>query len=188
MSFLFNIEGRAVFPNAETLLISPFKEIWERDESPNKENAIEDFAYIEFMTSMLKSNPFREYTEDRKEEVIIENIITQENWKPDELVKAAMDKVIEFQEEGSITYQYWMAAKQAAEKTIKFFMTFSLLERDDKGKPIYKPREITTAIGDTEKVLQSLDSLKKKVDEEVFDKTRNRGNKEISPFAKPDSL
>ena len=59
MAYLFQINGRAVFPNAETILISPFKDIWERDLSKNKENAIQEFAYIEFMTSMLKSNPYR---------------------------------------------------------------------------------------------------------------------------------
>ena len=31
MAFLFQVTDRAVFPNAETLLISPFKDIWERD-------------------------------------------------------------------------------------------------------------------------------------------------------------
>ena len=63
MAFLFQVTDRAVFPNPETLLISPFKDIWERDESTNKTVAIQEFAYIEFMTSMLKSNPYRQYPE-----------------------------------------------------------------------------------------------------------------------------
>ncbi len=70
MSFLFKIEGKKVYPNTETLLVSPFKEIWERDKSLDKEKAIQEFAYIEFSTSMLKSNPYREYTEDRKDEIL----------------------------------------------------------------------------------------------------------------------
>ena len=37
MAYLFQINGRAVFPNAETILISPFKDIWERDLSKDKE-------------------------------------------------------------------------------------------------------------------------------------------------------
>ena len=59
MAYLFKIEGKAVFPNEETLLIEPFKSIWERDTSKNKEYALEDFAYIEFITSLLKTNPYR---------------------------------------------------------------------------------------------------------------------------------
>ncbi len=77
MAHLFIINDKAVFPNPETLLISPFKDIWDRDRSPGKENAIQEFAYIEFMTSMLKSNPYREYPEAKKDEIIRKDIITQ---------------------------------------------------------------------------------------------------------------
>ena len=33
MAYLFKVEGKTVYPNDEVLLISPFKEIWERDKS-----------------------------------------------------------------------------------------------------------------------------------------------------------
>ena len=36
MAFLFVVENGVAKPNTETLLISPFKEIWERDNSDNK--------------------------------------------------------------------------------------------------------------------------------------------------------
>lgn len=189
MSLLFQIEGKAVFPNSETLLISPFKEIWDRDRTPGKENAIQEFAYIEFMTSMLKSNPYREYPEDRKDTVIRADIITQIDWQPDDLVLQAMEKVKEWQEDGSISYTYWMSNKKAAEKMIDFFNTFDINEVNPKTlNPIYKPRDITSAIADAEKTLTTLNALKKKVDEEVFESTRNKGDKIISPFADPNSL
>lgn len=189
MSFLFNIEGKAVFPNVETLLISPFKDIWERDDSTKKEVAIQEFAYIEFMTSMLKSNPYREYPEDRKHTIIAGDIIHIEDWQPDDLVKQAMEKVKEWQEEGSISYTYWMSNKRAAEKMIEFFNNFDINEVNPKSfNPIYKPRDITSAIADAEKTLTTLNALKKKVDEEVFETTRNKGDKVISPFANPNSL
>lgn len=189
MSFLFQIQGKAVFPNPETLLISPFKEIWERDVSSEKENAIQEFAYIEFMTSMLKSNPYREYPEERKDSVIRGDIITQENWQPDDLISQAIEKIKNWQEEGSISYTYWMSNKKAAEKLIDFFNNFDMEEKNMKTmNPIYKPGDITKAISDAEKTLTTLNALKKKVDEEVFESTRNKGNKIISPFADPNSL
>ena len=70
MAYLFSVEGKIVQPNTETLLVSPFKEIWARDKSKGKENALEEFTYIEFMTSMLKSNPYKGYAPEVKEEVI----------------------------------------------------------------------------------------------------------------------
>lgn len=188
MSFLFQIQGKAVFPNPETLLISPFKEIWERDRADRKENAIQEFAYIEFMTSMLKSNPYREYPEHKKESVIRADVITNIEWQPDDLVEEAIQKLKEWQEEGSISYRYWMSNKEAAEKMIDFFNNFDIDERNPKTmSPIYKPRDITSAIADAEKTLTTLNALKKKVDEEIFESNKIKGDKTISPFADPNS-
>ena len=189
MAYLFQINGRAVFPNPETILVSPFKEIWERDLSKDKENAIQEFAYIEFMSSMLKSNPYREYPEVKKDEIIRKDIITQIDWNPDELVLEGIKKIQEFQKEGSITYVYWMSNKSAIEKMIDFFNNFDIDERNLKsGMPIYKPKDITSAVADAEKTLATLSALKSKVEEELYEKSKMRSDKIISPFANPDSL
>lgn len=189
MSFLFEINGKAVFPKAETLLIPPFKEIWARDLSTEKENAIQEFAYIEFMTSMLKSNPYREYPEEKKDVIIRKDIITQIDWNPDNLLKEGMDYIINLQKEGSITYTYWMSNKNAIEKMIHFFNNFDIDERNFKtGNPVYKPKDITSTVTDAEKILTALNALKVKVDEEVYESSRSRADKVVSPFANPDSL
>ncbi len=189
MSFLFEINGKAVFPKAETLLISPFKEIWARDLSSEKESAIQEFAYIEFMTSMLKSNPYREYAEEKKDDIIRKDIITQLDWNPDNFIKDGMDYIINLQKDGSITYSYWMSNKKAIEKMIHFFNNFDIDERNFKsGMPVYKPKDITSAVTDAEKTLTTLNALKTKVDEEVYESSRSRADKKVSPFANPDSL
>ena len=46
MAYLFKVEGKTVYPNDEVLLISPFKEIWERDKSKGKDVARQEFSYI----------------------------------------------------------------------------------------------------------------------------------------------
>jgi hypothetical protein len=189
MAFLFTVTEKTVFPNTETLLISPFKEIWNRDKSKEKYSAIEDFAYIEFMTSMLKSNPYRQYEENKKEEKVRQAVITRKDWEPDELVKQAIHKVIQFHREASTTYNYYMAAKRAAEKMQDFFNEVDITEKNEKTfNPVYKPRDITSALNDTEKVLSNLKNLEKKVEEELYEETKNRSNKEISFFADPESL
>lgn len=184
MSILFNVEGKAVFPNPETLLLSPFKEIWERDKKKNKEFALEDLAYIEFISSMKATNPYRQYAENKKKEEVTKDIITRKNWKPDELIEKAIRKNIEFQTEASTTYSYYMAAKKVAEKMKDFFETVDINERNKAGMPVYKPADITRAINDTEKVLTNLKNLEKKVEEELYESVKTRNNKEISPFAK----
>lgn len=185
MSMLFQVEGKAVIPNTETLLIEPFKTIWNRDTTPDKVVAMDEFKYIEFTTSMLKTNPYAGYNEDKKAEVIIEQCVHMENWQPDELILQAQERVRAFQDDASPTYSYYMAAKRGAEEMKTFFLNFSMNEVNLKtGNPVYKPVDITRALKDTNDVLQRLDSMKKKVEQELFEVTKRRGEKTISPFAK----
>lgn len=189
MSFLFIIDGRVVNPNAETLMISPFKEIWGRDKSKDKEFAIKEFAYIEFMTSMLKSNPYREYSEQKKESVLRKEIINDDSWIADSLIQQGIDKIVQFQTEGSITYSYWMANKIAIEKQIEFFKNIDIGERNERtGLPIYKAVDIPNAVSASEKALLTINSLKSKVEEEIYEKNKNKSDKTISPFAELNSI
>jgi len=188
MAFLFEVTGKVVFPTAETLLTTPFKEIWERDKGKDKHKAIKEFTYIEFLTSMKKSNPYRQYSEDLKPIKVKEAIFGEEEWRPDDLVKAGLKKIKEFQKEASTTYSYYISAKKAAEKMKEFFEDVDINERNERGAPVWKPKDLTSALNDTEKVLANIKSLEKKVEEELFEETKTRSNKQISPFANPESL
>lgn len=185
MSYLFQIQGNSVLPDASILILPVFKAIWDR----NKDKAIslKELAYCEFMASPHRSNPFSGYPEHSRSSVIISSLFP-EGWKPDAVIQEAIDFIIETQTEGSVTYSYYMAAKSSADKMKGFFMDVDLYERDDNKKPIYKPKDITSALIDTEKVLQNLDSMQKKVEEECFDSVRTRSGKVVSPFADPKSL
>lgn len=191
MAILFEIRENSVIPYAEVLMVEPFATIWYRDITENKELAKKEFAYVEFLTSMLKTNPYREYSEDRKEGVVRKALFDSfmPNWKPDEYVMGAIGEVKKFQEEGSLTYTYWLSNKTAAEKLIDFFTDFDMNERNPKTfMPVYKPKEITSSLNDAKQTMSSLKALKDSVDEEVFEAVKNRANKVISPFANPNSL
>ena len=53
---------------------------------------------------------------------------------------------------------------------------------------VLKPKDVTAAMLDLDKLVTSLDVLKKKVEEDTFETVKTRANKVISPFANPDSL
>lgn len=190
MAYLFEVTTeKTVYPTAEILLVSPFKEIWKRDKSANKELALGEFAYIEFTTSMLKTNPYRQYPEARKESIVKLAVIGDEDWIADPLVEKAMNIIVEFQKQASTTYSYYMAAKAAAEKMQDFFLEVNLNKLNEKTKnPLYKPRDLTSALNDTEKVLSNLKALEKKVEEELYEEIKTKSNKVISYFADPESL
>lgn len=187
---LFEIQNQKAFPITETLLISPFKEIWERDKSTEKEIAIKELSYIEFMTSEKPSNPFKGYTEDQKEEKIISNLFKNKKWKPDKLVKSAVQDLISYQEEGSATYRLYIASKEAIQSLTEFFISPDILKQtNDRGVPIYKPADITRALKDVEEVSLKFENLGKKLKEGLKNiKTKVRSDKKISFFADKDSF
>ena len=178
MAYLFKVEDKIVKPTDEALQVSPFKDIWERDTSTNKEVALQEFTYIEFMTSALKTNPYRGYSEDRKETVVRQDVIKIPDWQPDELILAGMQKVKQFQTEGSESYSLYLSALVAKNKLQDFFNNFNINKVNSKtGAPIYKPRDITTALQDLDKTIVSLQSLEKKVEEDLFESAKIRGQK-----------
>lgn len=181
MSFLFTVEGTVAKPFTETLLIEPYKTIWERDKTKDKEIAIKEFTFIEFMSSKKSSNPYAGYADDEREEILKETLFNKD-WKYDPLVEKAMSDLVKFQTEASITYSYFNAAVIGAQEMKSFFLTFDMNERNKAGYPVYKPRDITSAIIDTERALSTLDALQEKVDKELFGISRTRGDKTINLF------
>jgi hypothetical protein len=189
MALLFEVKDRHVVPTVEALLVPPFNEIWERDKSKDKNVAIQEFAYIEFMASYKRTNPYREYPESKKEEIIRKDIIKTEGWEVDDLIKEGIRVLEEFQKDASISYSYYKSAKKAAESMQDFFDNVEIGEKNFKtGNPIYKPKDITSALIDTERVLQNLSSLAKKVEEELFDEVRLKAGKKVSIFANPENF
>lgn len=189
MSLLFNIENKIVKPTVEVLLLSPFKEIWNRDTSNGKFIATDEFTYIEFMTSVKKTNPYRGYTIEERKARLSKVLMKQDNYEPDELVLAGMEALLEFQQTASPTFNYFASATKAAYKVQTFFETFDLTQTNERtGMPLYKPKDITSALNDTERVLQSLLALEEKVNNELFESAKIKGQKTVSPFADPSTM
>jgi hypothetical protein len=180
---IFKIENKIVQPTTEVLLISPFKEIWEQDKTKNKTEALQHFAYIEFLCSPKKSNPYFGYTTKEIRDVKIKmDVYKDKDYILPKLVEEGIEKYKEFLNNASFNYSYFMSARGAAEKIKNFFDTFNMNERNKSGVPIYKPREITSAIIDSEATLQKLESLQKKIEQELLEQTKNKRNKEINYF------
>lgn len=189
MAHLFQIEDNAVVPYPEVLLIQPFKSIWNRDRSKSKEKALRDFTYIEFMTSAKASNPYSQTPRDMRHKSILKNLEFPSTWKVDEKIREGMHYIEEEQRKTSSAYLYYLSAVNAADKMTRFFNNVDISEVNPKTlNPIYKPKDITNTLMDTEKVLSNLDNLRKKIEAELFETVKTKADKVISPFADPKSL
>jgi hypothetical protein len=177
---VFIIEDNVVKPTPQILLISPFKEIWERDKSTKKDTARNELAVIEFMVSPLKSNPYKDYAEDLRKERLKEKFDVDFD---DELISKGIQLYTEFLYEASFSYQFLISAKEGA-MGVKEFITDTrakLAERTKAGSMLIKPKEITSALRDTEEVLKNLENLEKRVHEEMK-KAKTISNREIGHF------
>ena len=184
---LFRVEGTLVVPTEHALLIPPYSDMWEQDDSPKKENAKRAFAYIELNCSYKKSNPFKGYADEvRKEKV--GKAVYREDYKDfveTPLIVQGMELYHILRVEAAPTLQYYLAAKSGAEKMIKWLDTFDMETLNDRtGLPLYKPREITSALKDSYDVMKTLNTMEEKVYEQLFESVRTKGGKEINYFEK----
>lgn len=188
MSLLFRMEGVSVRPTEEALMVEPFATIWFRDGSKDKGKALKELAYIEFVASMFSSNPYRQYPEKEKPEVVAQGVFNAP-YKPDKLVLKGIELYKQMQTSGSESYRHYMNAKLAAEKTSDFIRGIDLSQLNPKTmNPVYKPKDVTDSLVKIEEVISNLSALRKRVSEELFEHVRTRAQKKISPFADPESL
>lgn len=188
---LFNVINQVVMPTTEILLISPFKEIWERDYSEHKFYAIKEFTFIEFMCSPKKANPFIGYTDkEERAKKIIANIYSKEivhvsiadKWMPDDLVIDGMKVYIQFLKEAAPSLSFLESAEKACDTLKDFFNTVDLHQTNAKGALLYKPRDITSALKDTESTIKQIFALREKVEQELFETSKTLKNRVINPY------
>lgn len=181
---MFIIEDNRVKPSPEMLLIPIFKQIWEDDTTEKKDIALLNFAYIEFVLSPKKSNPFSGYSKDIRAFKVIQSL-NIDTAQLHESIDEAMEIYKDFIENCSPSMAYYNSAVEAAEKLKMFFSTFNLNEKIAKtGAPMYKPADITRALQDTQKVVMTLEDLREKVEKEILENTKNRGNRTVKTFEK----
>lgn len=179
---IFIVENNIIKPSQHALLIEPFSNIWERDSSPKKEEAIRDYTFIELMGSLKKSNVFAGYSKDERRVKTLEYLSKVDEYTPDGLVEECLLEYIRYRDEASPTASFYEAALNGAKKMETFFNTFDLDDRTNNGGLVLKPGDITRALKDSQQVLQSLTALKAKVQSELFESAKTRNDKQINPF------
>ena len=139
---LFKYEGYKVVISEEALALKPFKQIWNRDRTANKDKAISELAYIYFM-----EDPASDYQylvdRDERSEAIIEGEGLPANWKPDKIVKEAMNFYSSFKTTSALILE---DTRKVAENLRKALPTLDITEEDDKGRPKHTIASITKAI------------------------------------------
>ncbi len=90
MMKLLKYEGYKVVIEPELLALKPFKQIWTRDKTVNKDKALAEIAFIYFMTDPRSDYQYL-VDDNERMEAIKEGEGLPPKWEPDRIVTEAME-------------------------------------------------------------------------------------------------
>lgn len=162
----------------EAFLVRPIRRLFNADRSERKEQFWRQISYMYFMINPASSYSYILDLDERSEQIIKQEGLP-EDFKPSDMLKEAMG----FYRQMTITpsQELLQSALIGAKKVGDFLRTVDLTEEDGKGKPKYQVSTITSALKDVEKIVSSLQSLQKKVEQELEeDNGKARGAQELT--------
>lgn len=175
---LFKYEGYKITISEEALLLKPFKEIWQRDKSKNKDKALQELGYIYFM-----SDPRSDYQylvdEEERSKAIKEGEGIPNSWNPDKAVLDAITFYKSFKPTSALLLE---DTRFAVDKLRKLLREIDLTQTDDKGKPIYTLNTITATIKQIPSLVKDLDEAEKTLSKEIMESSKVRGSQEKSMY------
>lgn len=171
---LFRYEAYKVTISEEALALKPFKQLWNRDRSVNKDRAIAELAYVYFMEDPASDY---QYLVDREErsKAIIEAEGMDSKWKPDKAVTEAMEFYASFKTTSALILE---DTRYAANNLRKSLRNIDLEAIDDKGRPIYTVASIISAIKQVPQLVKELSEAERAVAKEMAENNgRVRGQR-----------
>jgi len=175
---LFKCQGYNLTISEEAYTLKPFKEIWKRDKSKNKEQALAELAYIYFMEDTRSDYQVYIDKEERSKQVKLGEGL-KESWKPDKLVIEAQEFYASFKSEAALLLE---DIRVAITKLREFIKTIDLSATDDKGKPIYTLNTYTATIKQIPELITSLDEAERTIAKETIGNDKVRGSVEKAMF------
>lgn len=175
---LFKFEGYNITISEEALLLKPFKNIWKRDRSINKEKALMELGFIYFFCDVRSDYQYIIDEDDRLEQIKIGQGFPKD-WKPDSVIKEAMMFYNTFKPISALLLE---DTKFAVDKLRKLLRDIDLTATDDKGKPIYTLNTITATIKQVPSLVKDLDEAEKSIAKEIAQNDKVRGSQEKAMF------
>lgn len=171
---LFKYEGYKIEISEEAFALKVFRQIWNRDRTSSKDKAIMELGYVYFMVDPRSDYQYL-VDEEERSKAIIEGEGLPSNWKPDKLIKEAMDFYGKFKPTAALLLE---DTRYAVDKLRKLLRDINLDEKDDKGKPVYTLNTITATIKQVPSLAKDLDEAEKALASEMRNQGKMRGQGE----------
>ena len=160
-----------VIPTEECFLIKPFRDLYNKDKSKNKEKFMQTLSVVYFYADPRSSYSYISNDEER-----LHAIVEQEGL-PDNYTIDGIKDIIELYKKHTITSSYKLLqdTRIAADKVGYFLANVNLFEEDSKGKPKYTVNSITSAMKQVPEIVKQLQITEKLVAKEIEEEGRMRG-------------
>lgn len=170
---LLRYEGYRVVIEPELLVLKPFKQIWTRDRTINKDRALAEIAFIYFMADPRSDY---QYLVDEKErmEAIKEGEGLPPKWQPDRIVTEAMDFYMSFKPISALLLEDTRFMVDKYRKRLKA-QEFDDLEIKDL-------KEVGALIKQIPPLVKDLDEAEKALNSEMKSSGKMRGSGEKTIF------
>lgn len=170
---LLRYEGYKVVIEPELLVLKPFKQIWTRDRTINKDRALAEIAFIYFMADPRSDY---QYLVDEKErmEAIKEGEGLSPKWQPDRIVTEAMDFYMSFKPISALLLEDTRFMVDKYRKRLKA-QEFDDLEIKDL-------KEVGALIKQIPPLVKDLDEAEKALNSEMKSSGKMRGSGEKTIF------
>lgn len=171
---LFKRDGYEIKVDPEALLLKPFKKIWNRDRSKDKNRAMQELGFIYFVCDPRSDYQYLVDLDTRMESVKQGEGLPND-WTPDQTVKEAMEFYSSFKPTSALLLE---DTRVAVDKLREHLKNMDFNEVDDKGKPKYTLNTITSTIKQIPELIKGLDEAEKAVTSDIREMSKARGNHE----------
>lgn len=171
---LLKYENYIVSPSEEIFLVKAFRDLHNKDKSPDKEAFMQQLSIIYFMID--PRSPYQDIVDETERLETIKG----ENGMPDfELTADVVVAMDVYKKLTTTTSQKLLnSMRKAIAKIGEFLENVDLYKTDDKGKPVYTVASVVQATDKIPVLAKKLIETEKIVDSEITEIGRARGGNE----------
>lgn len=158
---IFEIKNYVVTFSPQALMLKPFREIWDNDESKDKTDAVKELSYVYYMADERSDFMYILNEEERHEEVIRSLELGHGAWIVPHYVTDAIAYYIEMSETTST--RLLRSTRGVVEKISSFLDAVDVNERDRNNKPVFDIGKIVTSVEKIPKLVRSLNEIEQEI-------------------------
>lgn len=170
---LFKYEGYKIVISEEAFTLKPFRQIWQRDKTINKEKALMELGFIYFFCDPRSDYQFL-VDDNERLEAIKEGEGLPAKWEPDKALKEAMDFYMSFKPISALLLEDTRFMVNKYRKRLRS-QEFDELE-------VRELKEVGALIKQIPSLVKDLDEAEKALNSEMRNSGKMRGQGEKTIF------